>query len=286
MAYSLLENIHRLPEDEVNRLQKTLGIILRNSSETEKLRSSVQNIYIKIGDPASYMKRKKGSEDAVNSLFRLMDAFGAMHISQLESCELSALKENPYTVWPDQETCMIAEEAMDYFSESFETLPSDYLFKYLRQLSAKEKKAWARWIGLDFNSANDRMRNRLLYKKLARLRFENEKKYSEEIHVKYLEDLFPDEPVKFQVAWYYRGVLSFYDSLSRMEAENKDLSAPQIHILNLFKTGKMFISKEKPDFGCRSKNKIVISRESHPERKMSGIFEPEHLVSEKESLFK
>ena len=284
MAYSLLENLHNLPGKEIDRLQKRLGIILRNSSETERLRTSVYGIFTRMGDPVLHHEKLNKSTRAGESLFRLMDAFGSMHISHLESDELAELKLSPYTVWPDENNCMLSEEAMDVFTHSFESLPSEYLFKHIRGLSVREKKSWARWIKLNFVSTNERMRNRVLYRKLAKLCYE---KCSDSLDIQslYLEDVFPDDPGRFSVAWFYRDVLSLYDSLHKMESENTDLDSNQKKYLNLLKIGKLLVVREKAEFGSPSKHRLILSRESHLKRvKQEPIIdEPEDMSSTLES---
>lgn len=136
MAFSLSDNLSSLPADEIKRLQKKLGIILGNADHQNRLSRTIRSLYNRNGDPVHYLKNRH--PDAENLILRIMDCYCMLPAASIKPEELEFFQDNPYTVWPDSETCMLSEEAMEFLSES-PFIPRNFLFFYLGHLTAKEQ---------------------------------------------------------------------------------------------------------------------------------------------------
>jgi hypothetical protein len=259
MAFPITDNIESLPKSELSRLQRYLGIILMNPTQGHRLRQVLLSVYRQMGDPFEYLNAN-GKDPC--TMHRLLESFGVLTISYMNETEIRFLKENPYTVWPNDETCMVVEEALDIFPIGFCRENQDYLFSYIRSISPREKKSWSRWLQISDPGRAERKRNRILYARLAGLRSAREQYPRASDVPEYLEDVFPDDLSRYPIAWFYRDVIPFYDSLER--TEKIDLTAHQRSILENLKIGKLAIHEEPPEFGKKSLHRLFVTREGRP----------------------
>jgi len=280
MAFPITDNILNLPRAELYRLQKYLGIILSNVSQSARLRQVILSVYRQMGNPFEYLVQNGRGESSARTMHRLLESFGALSVSHLNQDEIDHLKENPYTVWPDEETCLVAEEALDIFPSSTHTEKTAYLFAYLRCISPREKKAWSRWLSIPDAGNTDRKRNRILYATLADRRMQYSCAAETHSFPDYIEEVFPDDLSKCPVAWFYRDVIPFYDALER--TERIALNEQQQLVLLYLKIGKLIIVEERSEFGKQGRHRLLFTKEGTP-----AFFFPghHHLDSNHEKLF-
>lgn len=266
MTYSLLDNLSDLPEDEISRLQMKLGIILKNHSQKHSIQKTLKNLYIRKGNPIHYLNKKHPVGEQF--ILKLMDSYCILPADKMQPEEKEFFQNNPYTVWPNPATCMLSEEALEFFSDAPE-LPRNYLLFYINDLGPREKTSWMKWIGLDQVTDSDIRKNRNLFFHLIQLNSQQPDLTARDIP-EHLEDVFPDDPSLYPAAWFYRGVLPLYDSLQKTESSAK-LSDLQKYILNLIRFGKVLVVREKAEFGKLSQHRLVLSREKLPDRHVQEI---------------
>jgi len=284
MGISLADHFDRLPSAELQRLQKQLRIILKNTADRDRLRSSIARAYSNLGKPFDLFKK--------GSLIKILDSFGRMKKEQMTAEEEKNLRAHPYTVWPDDSHCVISMEALEVLSSEAQIKKEGFLFAHIFALPSREKKAFARWLEIE-EAASDRQKARQIYTRIAEKRsdmalVEENVDFSSSIHEELLRNIeenpdlascFPDDPSSCPVAWFYRGVLPFYDCLSQMEKQTDKLTLEQKHTIALFKEGQVFIYSEPPEFGQPLRWKLRLTRE----RYASGKFERAAAVEVKES---
>lgn len=259
MGLSLAESFHRLPEEERLRLQKLLGVILRQAGSGPRVRVLVDRVYSRLGRPRAVLERL----GLMESFVRLLDSFGVLAFEQLHEKEKQQFLKNPYTIRPDAAHCCVCAEAMPLLARDPFFRTQDYLFAGILIMKGTEQKAWLRWLGcLDLPAAPKRAGS--LYWQLARLRSMNEPepaRNSITVPV-YLNEVFLDDPTRCPVAWFYRDVLPLYAALNELETLHWErLSQQERGLLRMLKDGRLIVRAEKPEFGEATRWRIVETRE-------------------------
>lgn len=258
-----------LPETELKRLQILLRMVLKKNSDREGIRRAILDTYRRKGKPEKALAAlpNGGKEQFLD----LMNSFGVKKTNKLEKEEIYLLEKNPFVFWPKNNLCLISGEAHYYFSECSEFKEQGYLFAYLRNLNNRERKSWAQWLGINVPIRTESERSQKIYQHISDARFGETFSYDEinyESLLKienenpvYLDDIFPDNPLQYPISWFYRGVISFYDSLARMEKIEKLLSVKECVILKALKYGKIIIRSETPGFGMKERFRLIGAKE-------------------------
>ena len=252
MSIALSDHFPSLPEEERSRLQKVLKVVLQ-ARNWERWQGKVEQLYQMQGEMQRYLES--------DAMVRLLDAFGVLSANELCEAEKLELKASPYTIWPDPDHCYLSAEALQLAAQTKFYRKQDYLFSAILRLSPQEICAWFRWLGFTDRLPTRKKRAQLLYNQLACLRAVCEHDPLPEVLPKYLDEVFPDDVAREPMAWFYRGVLPFYDILREIDATGRKLPPDFIRLLQAFRLGKIVLEAEKPNFGEATRFRIIRTRE-------------------------
>ncbi len=261
MSFYLSTEFHRLPEEELGRIQRLLGLILRNQGKGDRIRDTIKVLYKNrgVGEECLAETTLRGE-----TFTKLLDHFGYLDGGRMSDAERDALRENPCTVWPGAETCMVPGEAFEVLLQ--ESLPRnrEYLLFHMSRLSPREKKAWWRWLDLPDVPLSGIRRTLALYTRIASLRSRSSQPDVQKGDIpRFLDELFSDSPPHTPLSWFYREVLPFYSALMEMERTGKGADTrQQRNALRLFKEGYLVVRPVEPAFGEAVRYEIIRTRES------------------------
>ena len=121
-------------------------------------------------------------------------------------------------------------------------------------MPSKEKKAWIKWIGTDYEGESDRDLNHEIFAKSRALQkpFKG-KSYIHENEF-FLEQLWQPGMNKI-VDWYYKGLTTFYFAMQELARVEHDPFF--VHVLEEIKAGKYVLKKAPQEFGEMEKYKLV-----------------------------
>lgn len=270
----------RLSHSERLRLQKLLHIILPREKPPSLLRCFLKESYARLGLSTAELR----SQGLWPSFVKLLDFYGFLTRSSLDLDEQRALEKNPYTIWPNKDHCVLNADALDFLCSQSDVRKKNYLCFALQKLSSREKKSWCKWLGINAPVSSERERTLALYRRLARLNCSKEETLPQQLP-EFLDEVFPDDLALSPVAWFYRGVLTFYRSLEETEKKIQELSPLARTLLPFFKKGSLLISAIPLDESSqslgwrivRTKEKFVLEDcfapffESCVEEKKEGI---------------
>ena len=281
MTVYLSECYDRLPGPEVKRLQKLLGVLMPATADRAGMKRTLLSVYRRLGAPREVLgydpescndlPLQKSPEYIQKSevIEKLLSSFGIINTEGLEEAEIAELNSHPYTIWTGEKICTISGEALEILAEDPFFRKQGFLFAHLSSLSSKERKSWARWLNIENFSGPEQIRLQKLYQGIAGLQAASEAELPEK-PPEYLDEIFPDDPKSTPVAWFYRDVLPFYaalgDCLSQNKSQDKkdrqyNLSPEQENYINLFKSGRLIIRPETPEFGQKNRYRVIASRE-------------------------
>lgn len=251
------ESFDCLPTAEIRRLQRVLRVILVHPTK-EHTKRTIKAAMDRLGIPFDFLQSL--ATEAQQSFDRLLGSFGVLAENQLSERELTSLQKNPYTLWPTEHVCTISGEALQRLAVDHRIRRQHYLFAHMYNLIAKDRKGWARWLGIS-DARNDRERLRRLYREAARLQLDISADEQEPFVGRYLDEFFPDNPVHHPMAWYFRDVLGLYDALSETETKAEQYDDHVRALVRLLKAGRLVVKEEPPQFGQRQRHRLVASRE-------------------------
>ncbi len=261
MSSMVLDPYSKLPEEEFLRLQKILGVILPFEKRDQQLRLYIRNSFKSMGSPFIWLKIKS----QLKVFCKLLSSWGVLEVEDLDNEERCLLEANPYTIWPSPKICKVNVDSFEFLLQDTFFKNKNFLGLLLLQLSPREKKDWCHWLNLELPSLpSERSRTLWFYRCLSVKNY----LYSNEIifpdspkdkinpflirKKNYLDEFFPNDLGKSQMAWFYNGVLSFYRALEECEKQLKFSSNHVLPIsreaalrcINDFKVGKLFLKCE------------------------------------------
>ncbi len=273
MTVSLAEQLARLPETEIDRLQKKLRVILRHYQEPGRLRRTLQNVFENLGAPSECLARL--GPDALRVFQKLLDNFGNLTRGQLKAGEQELLQKIPYVIWTDEEHCSLCAEAESSVGADPFFQEKGYLFSLIRSLPLKEKKAWGAWLHLSETHITRSNLEREIYNRVASLRqtaVENdpvdvlEDPYSGAAATGFpgfLNDVFPEDRGALPLNWFYRGILPLYSALAQTDQSHANrLSHAQNTLLQWMKSGQVVARAVTAEFGQSERWRLVRTREN------------------------
>ncbi|MEQ9365711.1 MAG: hypothetical protein RIF32_15815 [Leptospirales bacterium] len=262
-----------LPDAEVRRIQKTLKIIVSRGLDSERLRRVVREGYSRLGQPFEVLERQ-GLSDA---FLKLLDRFGVLSADQMSDEEKADLQKNPYTIWPDDRHCLLSGEALELIAQESVFRKRNYLYGEVSRLAVKERRAWFRWLDLDCAVRSEKDRCHQIYLHLAeeRRRPDGRRLLQNKNLPEFLDQVFPNDPLKTPVAWFYREILPLYQALADAEKQLKALRPgsrefrereEKLDIIEAFKFGALIARAEPPAFGEATRYRLMWTREAIPDQ--------------------
>ncbi len=249
MAIFLSKVYIYLPEREKQRLQKLLRIIFSQTADRAAVQKQIQGSYAALGSVMALLKSRK----LETSFQRLLQSFCILQSAQINSEEREELQKNPYTIWPNENCCLLSAEAIELLQEQPHLKGENWLFMAIGRLRAAECRAWSHWLNLKEELPSLKEQKMHLYLELSRLRCMEK---SEERNIlsaqlkelpATLEEAFPDNPHRCPMAWFYRSILPLYHCLREVENNRAEMekNPSKFYLLQLFKTGRV-IAKPGP----------------------------------------
>lgn len=255
MPFSISGNISRIKQDSIRAFSKKFGVILSQNQPPRQQYHLLQNA----------LKNKKGLVNdlaALNraellSLIFLITQFGDIESAEVPP-EYTYLKTNPYVMEWQTNSYMIPLEVMEYLAHEKIFREQSYLFALIPQLPTKEKKAWIRWMEVDFEGKKDWALNHELHY------------HARKLQIPFQGKSFINEP-EFQITqlwkpgknkivdWFYKGLTPFYYAMQELARVEKDPFF--IHVLETIKSGKYVLKKEPDKPGQKTTYKLVATVE-------------------------
>ena len=257
MGIHLGESLHCLPPEEIRRLQRVLRVILHHPGR-ENARRIVRAALDRLGLPFDFLSSL--AEDARISFERLLGSFGRLSEGHMTEPERSSLLRSPLTIWPATDLCTVSAEVFQRLAGDIRVRRQGYLFAYLHNLPARERRGWARWLGIS-DARNDRERQQRIYRKAASLQVELGSEAHASFHGRHLAEFFTDDPLQHPIAWHFRGVLGLYDALAETEARISDYGSEVRTLLALLKAGRLLVKEEPAPFGQRNRLRLSATQE-------------------------
>ena len=285
MSFHLTEIYHYLSKQEILRLQKRLACIfpIQHQVSRHVLHETLMHNYEK------YIYSQFLSEEHNNSnlpysfsfLNECLESFGCLQTSLLDEEENSILKKQPYVIFLDLNSLkqenktitksyslqfgVIAGEALEIFSHLSILFPNifpfrSFLFSRLYNLSARERKAWFRWLGLaDWPNTRIPFAPHSLYIHLGQIRKQKkellEKKESKNLLIRiretciYLDHFFIEKDQNSPLFWFYRKIMPLYRALMEQEKlllnkiSRTQREAEILTLIQLLKLGYIVLEK-------------------------------------------
>lgn len=271
LSYSDIQN--KIADCERVRLQKLLHIILPKEKSALALRCFLKESYARLGLSITELK----TQGLWPSFAKLLNSYGFLVRSSLDSDEQKQLQANPYTIWPSKDYCVLNADALDFLASEPSLKKENYLCFSLQKLRAREKKDWCKCLGLNTAVSSERERTLVLYRHLAHLNCQkqtmaeknmNLTKPNEEAALRqlpeFLDEVFPDNPALSPLAWFYRDVISFYRALGEAEKKMQEYSPLAQALFPLFKSGRLIILAAPPEASKALRWRILRTKEEAP----------------------
>jgi hypothetical protein len=251
MPFLVSGNLNRIKTSSLVKFQKNFGLILStNQFEKQQYQMIQSALKTKCNFVQVFSNLKKHE---VISLVFLISQFGDALISEIPP-EYSYFEDIPYIIEWNDGAFTIPFEIFDFLSHEKIFKDQNYLFALLPLMPAKEKKAWIKWIGTDYEGDSDRDLNHELYAKSRVLQkpFKG-KSYIHENDF-FLEQLWQPGMNKI-VDWYYKGLTTFYFAMQELSRVEHDPFF--VHVLEEIKAGKYVLKKAPQEFGEMERYKLV-----------------------------
>lgn len=266
MPFSLSGNIPLIDEIALKKFQRNFGVILSKNQSTAHQYYMVKQILTRNRILLKVIENLS-REDLLNFIF-LLSQFGDV------SCTDSPIGykdfENiPFIIEWQKDHFTIPLEVMEVLGNEKLFKDQNYLFSLIPTLPVKEKKAWARWMGLDFPKSTERDLNYVLHSNCRILQKPHLGKSLLQEDQFYLEDIW-DLGRSEILDWYYKGLAPFYYTME--EASRREKDPFLLHIIDIIKAGKYF-PKKVDEFGSHKKHLLVATVEgSTPQFRENQFF--------------
>lgn len=279
MPLALAGNIHRFEKGSLRSFERALGIILSVNQPKLQQGLMIKRALTGLGGSGKILSSLNRQE--LLSFIFLLTQFG--DTTRLETPPEYLLIENiPLVVQWKNGHYMVPLEVLEYLSHEKVFKEQSYLFALIPSLSLKEKKAWIRWMGVDFEKGAERDLNFELYFQCRLLQKPfHGKSLVQETEIR-LEKIWP--PGKNQyLDWFYKGLTTFYFAMEEMSKSEKDPFL--MHCIELIKSGK-FILKRLPETFAKPTEYVLISTvEGNTPQLRETIFQWEIERLNKDTLF-
>ncbi|MCB1157280.1 MAG: hypothetical protein KDK45_07240, partial [Leptospiraceae bacterium] len=280
MPFSISGNIEKISQEAIRKFSKNFGIIISKGQLKKQQSLLIQKALKGQKDLVSHLKSL--SKPELISLVFILSQFGDTRKGEVSSEYL--LYENiPYILEWKPGSYMIPSEILEFFSSEKVFRDQNYLFALIPQLTIKEKKAWVKWMEIDYEGNTEWDLNHEIYRncRLLQLPFRGRSLVQEKEF--YLEQLWKPGS-NWIVDWFYKGLTTFYYTMSELYRVEKDPFLK--HVIENIRAGKLIPKKEPEKFRQKSKFKLVSTVEGNTEQVRQVIYQWEtEKENEKNSLF-
>lgn len=255
MPFLISGNLERLSETALVDFQKKFGIII---SENQFFRQQYALIHNAILSRYDIVQVLTGlDKDEIISFLFILSQFGDAVVNE-SPIDFLRFGSNPYILEWQEGKFMIPWEVIEVFANEKVFRERNYLFSLLHQLSIKEKKAWVKWLMMDYEGRTEKDLNREIYKELRVLQkpFEGKSIITENEFK--LSSIWKRGENQI-VDWYYKGLTTFYYTMQELSQKEKDSFL--LTIINEIKAGKYIIKKEPEKFREREEYRLVATAE-------------------------
>ena len=161
MPFLISGNLERLSETALVDFQKKFGIII---SENQFFRQQYALIHNAILSRYDIVQVLTGlDKDEIISFLFILSQFGDAVVNE-SPIDFLRFGSNPYILEWQEGKFMIPWEVIEVFANEKVFRERNYLFSLLHQLSIKEKKAWVKWLMMDYEGRTEKDLNREIYK--------------------------------------------------------------------------------------------------------------------------
>lgn len=237
MPFSISGNLHLFESSSFKKFSKNFGVIL-SDKQFEKQQTQIIKSALKSSKSVSQVLGELTKKELI-SLVYILTQFGDATLDETPE-EYANLHKLPYVIEWKKNHFMIPYEVLDFLSQEKIFREQNYLFSLLPLLHIKERKEWARWIGIDFEKEFEKDINReiLFNCRLLQKPFQG-KSYVNETEF-FLTQVWPVGKNEI-VDWFYKKLTSFYFTMNELSKKERDPFI--LHLLEVIKAGK-FILKE------------------------------------------
>lgn len=266
MPFLISGNIDRISPEALSKFKKNFGLILSENQFTKQQYLMIQSALKARHDYVHVLSRLQKHE--LLSLIFLISQFGDCMLSEIPA-EYSYFENIPYIVEWTKGAFTIPYEILDFLSGEKIFKEQQYLFALLPAIPAKEKKAWVKWMNLDFEGESEKELNYAIYANCRILQQPYKgKSYIHETEF-LIEQLWP--PGKNEIVdWYYKGMTTFYFAMQELSRTEKDPFFSRV--LEEIKSGKYLLKKISQRFGESEKYKLISTVEGRTAQLRNTVF--------------
>lgn len=239
MPFAIAGNVGRIDSDALRKFEKQLGIILSPHQPTMQQKKMIRHGLQNLGGIHHILESLSKKE--LLSLIFLITQFGDVTMEETPR-DYRELNDIPYIVEWKKFHYMIPLEVMDILSQERLFKEQGYLFALIPSLPKEEKKAWIRWMGVDYEPNSERsldfelhLQCRVLQKPFHGKSLIQDTEFS-------VVDLWQEGTCE-ELDWFYKGLTSFYYSMNELSKKEKDPF--KRHVIDVIKCGKFIL--KKPD---------------------------------------
>ncbi len=274
MPFPISGNLHLIENNSLKKFAKSFGLIL-SDKQFEKQQIQIIKTALKNSKGLSQILLGLSKKELI-SLVYILTQFGDATTDETPD-EYSDMSKIPFVIEWKKSAFMLPCEIIDYLAGEKIFRGQNYLFSLLPLLNPKEKKAWLRWIGADFEKEYEKDINheilfhcRLLQKPFKGTSFIHENEF-------FLTQAWPIGKNEV-VDWFYKKLTPFYFAMHELSKKERDPFF--MHLLEVIKAGK-FVLKE-----VEGRYKLVATIEGATPQLRETIFQYEiERSASKHSLF-
>ncbi len=279
MPLALAGNIDKFERGSLRGLERALGMILSENQPRLQQGLMLKRALQSLGGSAEVFSHLSRQE--LLSFIFLLTQFGDTTRSETPP-EYLQVENVPFVIQWKNGHYMIPLEVLDFLSHEKIFKDQSYLFALIPSLPLKEKKAWIRWMGVDFEKGGDRDLNFELYFQCRLLQKPfHGKSLVQETEIR-LEKIWPQGKNEY-LDWFYKGLTPFYYAVEEMGKKEKDPFL--VHCIELIKAGKFILKKVAEPYGKPTEYLLVSTVEGNTPQLRETIFQWELERIRKDSLF-
>jgi hypothetical protein len=236
MSFAIAGNYNRFESGALRKLEKELGIILSPSQPALQQKKMIHYGMTHMGGLHHILESLTRKE--LLSLIFIITQFGDTALAETPA-EYRDLKNIPYVLEWKKNHFMIPLEIMDLFSQERLFKEQGYLFALIPSLPKAEKKAWIRWMEVDYEPGERSLDFEIYFQcRLLQKPFHGKSLIQDTSF--HLVDLWPVGTCE-EIDWYYKGLTTFYYSLHELSKKERDPF--KRHVIDVIKCGKFILKK-------------------------------------------